>query len=128
MSDFDKILNFLRHATSSKTDKEMCAKLDIPYGTLDTWKTRKSIPTKRLYDFSRILGVNIDTIINGDINSKGNENIILQGNNNSVNFPTNNTHNDKLQKFLSLYEKYGNEALLEQFINKLEILKKATEE
>lgn len=116
MSDFENILNFLRHLTKSKTDKDMCKILNIPYGTLDTWKARKSIPTKRLYDFSKILGVNIDTIINANTNTKGNV----------INFQKNTS--DKLQIFLNLYEKYGNEALLEQFIKKLELLKKVSEE
>ncbi|EGX7729507.1 S24 family peptidase [Campylobacter jejuni] len=77
MNDFESILNFLRYETNSKTDKEMCVKLNIPYGTLDTWKARKSIPTKKLYEFSKILGVNIDTIINGNINTNENENFQL---------------------------------------------------
>ncbi|EAH7231943.1 Cro/Cl family transcriptional regulator [Campylobacter coli] len=122
------MLNFLRYETNSKTDKEMCVKLNIPYGTLDTWKARKSIPTKKLYEFSKILGVNIDTIINGNINTKGNENVIVQGKDNVVNFQKNSKYNDKFQEFLALYEKYGNEALLDQFINKLENLKKIIEE
>lgn len=86
MSNFECILNFLRHATNSKTDKEMCAKLGIPYGTLDTWKARKSIPTKRLYDFSRILNIDIDTIMNGNVNLIGEKNTILQEKNNNLDY------------------------------------------
>ncbi|MCR6572992.1 helix-turn-helix domain containing protein [Campylobacter insulaenigrae] len=126
--DYEEVIRILKKIANADTIKDLSEILNVNYTTFNTWAVRGEIPLKRIKEFSEKLGVNIDTIINGDINSKGNENIILQGKNNSVNFPTNNTHNDKLQKFLSLYEKYGNEALLEQFINKLEILKKATEE
>ncbi|XUP62176.1 hypothetical protein UXU46_06980 [Campylobacter jejuni] len=60
--------------------------LNINYATFNTWATRGEIPFKRIKEFSEKLGVNIDTIINGNINTKGNENVIVQGKNNVVNF------------------------------------------
>lgn len=65
MSDFENILNALRTLTKSKTDKEMCKILEVPYGTLDTWKNRQNIPKARLYEFSQRLGVSVDDLQNG---------------------------------------------------------------
>ncbi|MFY4690386.1 helix-turn-helix domain-containing protein [Campylobacter jejuni] len=125
--DYEKIIKILKKIANADTIKELSDILDVNYTTFNTWAVRGEIPLKRIKEFSEKLGVNIDTIINGNINTKGDKNIILQGKDNIVNFQKSDKYNSKLQIFLSLYEKYGNEALLDQFIHKLEILKKATE-
>lgn len=66
MNDFESILNSLRVITNSKTDKEMCEILKIPYGTLDTWKNRKEIPAKRLIEFADKLNISVDELKNGN--------------------------------------------------------------
>ena len=66
MNDFESILNSLRVITNSKTDKEMCKILKIPYGTLDTWKNRKEIPAKRLIEFADKLNISVDELKNGN--------------------------------------------------------------
>ncbi|ALV64635.1 S24 family peptidase [Campylobacter fetus] len=62
MRQIDGILNNLRTLTNAKTDKEMCKILEIPYGTFDIWKTRDSIPAKRLFEFSKKLNVSIEQL------------------------------------------------------------------
>ncbi|EAH4555914.1 helix-turn-helix domain-containing protein [Campylobacter jejuni] len=126
--NYEEIIKILKKIANVDTIKELSDVLNINYATFNTWATRGEIPFKRIKEFSEKLGVNIDTIINGNINTKGNENVIVQGKDNVVNFQKNSKYNDKFQEFLALYEKYGNEALLDQFINKLENLKKIIEE
>ena len=60
MRSIDATLRLLRNLTNSKTDKEMCEILKIPYGTLDRWKANDEIPAKRLMEFSEKLGVSMD--------------------------------------------------------------------
>lgn len=67
MRSIDCVLHVLRELTNSKTDKEMCEILEIPYGTLDRWKANDEIPAKRLMEFSEKLGVSMDMLLNGSI-------------------------------------------------------------
>ena len=66
MRSINKILDTLRKRTNSKTDKEMCEILKIPYGTLDRWKANDEIPAKRLIEFADKLNISVDELKNGN--------------------------------------------------------------
>ncbi len=46
--EIEGILERLREIAGTHVDREMCEKVGIKYGTLDNWKIRDSIPSKRL--------------------------------------------------------------------------------
>lgn len=126
MRSIDPILGLLKKLTNSQTDKEMCKILEIPYGTLDGWKAKDEIPAKRLMEFSKKLGVGMDTLINSSLKVVGNGNIAFSGNNNIIN-DTKTSYSPRVDEFLELYEKYGNENLdnlLEPIIEKLRQIEK----
>ncbi|RXK05369.1 helix-turn-helix domain-containing protein [Halarcobacter bivalviorum] len=68
MKKVELLLIKLKKITNSKTDKELCEKLEINYSTLDTWKNKDRIPEKRLIEFAHKLSINLDELINVDLN------------------------------------------------------------
>ena len=130
MRKIDSILSLLRNLTNSKTDKEMCEILKIPYGTLDNWKARDNIPKGRLYEFSEKFGVSMDTLLNGSAKVTGDNNLAFSGDGNTVfgkNADIANVYSPKVNEFLALYKKYGNknlDKLLDPIIEKLKQIEK----
>ena len=133
MRKIDSILSLLRNLTNSKTDKEMCEILKIPYGTLDNWKARDNIPKGRLYEFSEKFGVSMDTLLNGSVKVTGDNNLAFSGDGNTVfdkNADIANVYSPKVNEFLALYKKYGNknnenlDKLLDPIIEKLKQIEK----
>lgn len=68
MKKVELLLIKLKKITNSRTDKELCEKLEINYSTLDTWKNKDRIPEKRLIEFAHKLSINLDELINVDLN------------------------------------------------------------
>lgn len=65
MKEIDRILEKMKELTDVKTDVELAEILEIPIKTLSMWRFRKSIPAKRLLEFSQRLGVSVDDLQNG---------------------------------------------------------------
>lgn len=134
MRSINKILDTLRKRTNSKTDKEMCEILKIPYGTLDRWKANDEIPAKRLIEFSEKLGVSMDTLLSGSVKVTGDNNLAFSGDGNTVfdkNADIANVYSPKVNEFLALYKKYGNknlDKLLDPIIEKLKQIEKISKE
>lgn len=81
MKRIESILERIRKHFGVFTDKELCEKWGIPYGTLDTWKNRDNIPTKRLDLLSKNEGISLEYILTGkepEVNEH--KNIIKNGN------------------------------------------------
>ncbi|MDL0088498.1 helix-turn-helix domain-containing protein [Campylobacter gastrosuis] len=117
MREIDDILVALKKITGAKNDKELSEILKFSYSSLDRWKAEDKIPAKRIMEFSEKLGVGVDTIMRGSFNQIGINNRQNFGliNENNANIDS----NDKIQEFLILFKKYGNEQLIDSFIEKL---------
>ena len=125
MSDFDRILDGIRNLANAGTDKELCRILDIAYGTLDTWKNRKSIPRKRLLEISQKLGVSMDILVSGDI--KGGNNVIFKGDGNVINQRPSVAVGEITSEFLELYALYRTPKIEAELLNLLQKLRKIKE-
>ncbi|CUU74056.1 LexA family transcriptional regulator [Campylobacter hyointestinalis] len=78
MRQIDGILDTLRKITKSKTDKEMCNILEVPYGTFDIWKTRDSIPAKRLLEFAKRFNISVEELTNAK--NEATQDVIIDNN------------------------------------------------
>ena len=122
MENLEAGLARIKGVLGVKTDKQMCEALDIPYGTLDTWKRRNNIPKSKILDIAQKIGVNMDTLVKGSFNQFGF--------NNSQNFGTIISNspakesNEMMQEFVELFNKYGNAEMLNGFIEKLKKIEK----
>lgn len=123
MENLEAILARVRAVLGVKTDKQMCEILEIPYNTLTTWKDRKRIPKNKLLDISEKLGVNMEALIKGSFNQFGFTNSQNFG---TINSGSTNGANEKMQEFVELFNKYGNNEMLESFIEKLRQIEKIT--
>lgn len=136
MNDIELIISRLKYHFGVKKDTELAKKLDIPYRTFNTWKTRKEIPSSRLSDIAVRENLSLDWIISGKglgsfraftrednvtaENIKVKNGVYVGGNNKG---DIKNGHkqdiNSDMEEFLELFKKYGNETLLEKFKNEL---------
>ncbi|MGP1579416.1 MAG: helix-turn-helix domain-containing protein [Wolinella sp.] len=94
------------------TYKELARFLGVAPNTLDIWKQRGAIPEKNILKYNVLKGNSAVAI--------GEHNIAVNGENNTINgIPR---YSKKVDEFLALYEKYGNEDLdylLDEIIEKL---------
>lgn len=120
MRKIDETLANLRHLTSAKTDKDLSEILGFSYSSLDRWKAEDNIPAKRLMEFSKKLGVSMDTILGNSVKVVGDGNITFGGDNNQAKA-------DKVEiysfeswvewnEFKTLFDLYGSKAQLLKFI------------
>ncbi len=79
MRKIDPILNRIKQVLRVNTDREMTEKWGIKYSTLDTWKSRDKIPSKRLKEFAQNESISLDWVLYGDKNSHIEENSIKNG-------------------------------------------------
>lgn len=63
MGEVDQILVRARFFAGVKTDTELGELLQIPYKTLDGWKTRGHIPEKRIAQIALTLGIRRDVLV-----------------------------------------------------------------
>ena len=72
MSQVDEILARLRFFLRAKSDKELAGILNVPYKTLDGWKTRGAIPESRIHNIVNHNNINRDWLLNGNNVKTGN--------------------------------------------------------
>lgn len=65
MEKINEILMRIRTTLGVKTDKQMCEKLGIAYGTLDNWKARKKIPQGRILEIANKINVKPEWLLIG---------------------------------------------------------------
>ncbi|OPA77225.1 hypothetical protein BFG04_03780 [Campylobacter pinnipediorum subsp. pinnipediorum] len=95
-----------------ENDNQLSLKLGYKSNSaISNWRKENKIPDK----YSFIISTNI-----------GNNNISISGNDNKI--ATTDNYSDKFKEFLNLYEKYGNDAVLESFIKKLKTIKEISED
>lgn len=63
MKEIDYILAKLRAHFNVAKDSDLLELLDIPKGTMDTWKNRDSIPLPRLKEFSSVTGIPLHVLL-----------------------------------------------------------------
>lgn len=120
MRKIDETLANLRHLTSAKTDKDLSEILGFSYSSLDRWKVEDNIPAKRLMEFSKKLGVSMDTILGNNVKVVGDGNVTFGGNGNFIAESKDSKLQSKIFKeFIGLYVEYGNDKLLMPVIEKL---------
>ena len=118
MENLEAVLARVRAVLGVKTDKQMCEILDISYGTLDMWKVRKKIPKGRFFEIAAKLNVPIEYLESG-VNISGGNNQI--GNLNTQNNGVNEIDRGEMwSEFVRLFDEYGSNAMLRQFIERLE--------
>jgi len=76
MNNVSSILIRMKQVLSVKNDKELSKSLDIKYGTIDGWKTRDSIPQKRLKEFADSYNISLNWLLSGAGEMREDENII----------------------------------------------------
>lgn len=94
------------------TYKELAELLGVSSNTLDVWKQRGHIPEKNILKYNFLKGNSAVAI--------GENNIAVNGKNNVINGVP--KYSKKVDEFLELYKKYGNEDLdylLDEIIKKL---------
>lgn len=84
MEQIHDILLRIKSAIGARTDKEMCEILEIPYGTLDNWKTRKKIPKARLFEIAQAINLPVEFLLNGNMQILNNNNAIINSSNNNI--------------------------------------------
>ena len=106
------------------TQKETADKLGISLRTYQRYELDgDGIDYKKLLEISKQLGVSMEQLT-GAV-AIGNNNIAVSGENNTVG--NRQKYSPKVDEFLELYKKYGNEDLdflLDDIIDKLNIIKK----
>lgn len=118
MSQVDEILARVRFSLGVKNDTGLAEILEIPYKTLDGWKTRGAIPRARLLEISAKLNVTPEYLESG-INISGGNNQI--GNSNTQNNGLNEIDRGEIwAEFVKLFDEYGSNAMLRKFIERLE--------
>lgn len=118
MSQVDEILARVRFSLGVKNDTGLAEILEIPYKTLDGWKTRGAIPRARLLEISAKLNVTPEYLESG-INISGGNNQI--GNSNTQNNGLNEIDRGEIwADFVKLFDEYGSNAMLRKFIERLE--------
>ena len=118
MSQVDEILARVRFSLGVKNDTGLAEILEIPYKTLDGWKTRGAIPRARLLEISAKLNVTPEYLESG-INISGGNNQI--GNSNTQNKGLNEIDRGEIwAEFVKLFDEYGSNAMLRKFIERLE--------
>ncbi|EJP75792.1 MULTISPECIES: helix-turn-helix domain-containing protein [Campylobacter] len=122
MTEAEEVLSKIRLLLGVKTDRELGKILEIPYGTLDGWKAKGSIPKKRFSEFSKKLGVDMDILVNGNNNG-----IVLKGDNNTINGFKGMPIDKTLAEFCQLYEEYRTPKIEAELITLIERLKKVKE-
>ncbi|MGP1579417.1 MAG: helix-turn-helix domain-containing protein [Wolinella sp.] len=122
MASYDDVILELKRQTNSKTIKELSQKLGVSSRNFNTWKTRGEIPERTLALLAHKIGVGMGCLNN--TLAIGQNNIAVNGSNNTINgIPR---YSKKVDEFLALYEKYGNEdldCLLDEIIEKLECIR-----
>ena len=66
MGEVDQILAKARFFAGVKTDTELSELLQIPYKTLDGWKTRGHVPERRIAQMALALGIRQDALVSGN--------------------------------------------------------------
>ena len=123
MEKLEAVLARMRAVLGVKTDKQMCEILEIPYNTITTWKDRGKIPKGRFFEIATKLNVTPEYLESG-VNISNNT---IHGGNNQIG--NSNTQNNGLNEmdrgeiwseFVRLFDEYGSNAMLRQFIERLE--------
>lgn len=128
MTEIDEIIKALKSITDTKTDKELSEFLEVPYKTFSMWKYRGEIPANKILEFSKKLGVSMDTILGNNVKVVGDGNIAFSGDGNFVSEPKNSKLQSKIFKeFMELYTEYGNDKILMPAIEKLKEIKQISE-
>lgn len=118
MENLEAVLARVRAVLGVKTDKQMCEILEIPYNTITTWKDRGKIPNGRFLEIAAKLNVPIEYLESG-VNISGGNNQI--GNLNTQNNGVNEIDRGEIwSEFIRLFDEYGSNAMLRQFIERLE--------
>lgn len=121
MENLEAILARIRAVLGVKTDKQMCEILEIPYNTITTWKDRGKIPKGKFLEIATKLNVMPEYLENGTHISNNTNSVIVNGSNNGSIV---NGHQVKvsqeLMDFVELFKEYGSNAMLKQFIERLE--------
>ncbi len=118
MENLEAVLARVRAVLGVKTDKQMCEILEIPYNTITTWKDRGKIPNGRFLEIAAKLNVPIEYLESG-VNISGGNNQI--GNSNTQNNGLNEMDRGEIwSEFVRLFDEYGSNAMLRQFIERLE--------
>lgn len=119
MSQVDEILARLRFCLGAKNDTELAEILEIPYKTLDGWKTRGAIPESRIQNIVNLGNISRDWLLNGGNTIHGGNNQI--GNLNTQNNGVNEIDRGEIwTEFVKLFDEYGSNAMLRKFIERLE--------
>ncbi|QKG29214.1 helix-turn-helix domain-containing protein [Campylobacter sp. RM16187] len=110
------------------TQKELADKLGVSLRTYQRYETNNGrLDYKKLLEISKQLGVSMDKLMGSSINI-GSGNIAVSGSGNQIaGYKTTKTSSPKFKEFLDLYERYGNEVILDGFIKKLNALKEISE-
>ena len=117
MENLEAVLARVRAVLGVKTDKQMCEILEIPYNTITTWKDRGKIPNGRFLEIAAKLNVPIEYLESG-VNISGGNNQI--GNLNTQNNGVNEIDRGEIwSEFVRLFDEYGSNAMLRQFIERL---------
>nr|DAR97780.1 MAG TPA: repressor protein CI [Caudoviricetes sp.] len=120
MSQVDEILARVRFSLGVKNDTGLAEILEIPYKTLDGWKTRGAIPRARLLEISAKLNVTPEYLESGINISNNTNSVVVNGSNNGSIV---NGHqvkvSDEFMEFAELFKKYGNSELLKQWTESL---------
>ncbi|AQW87112.1 putative transcriptional regulator [Campylobacter pinnipediorum subsp. caledonicus] len=129
MQDVENIFWRLRWLFEVKTDKELAVAMNVPYKTLNGWKDRKSIPTKRLIDVSQDNLVSLEWLLDGKGNYSDIQNSVIVNGSNSGNIVNSHQHkvSSELMEFIELFEEYGNNKILQEFKDKLLKIKEVTQ-
>ena len=118
MENLEAVLARMRAVLGVKTDKQMCEILEIPYNTITTWKDRGKIPNGRFLEIAAKLNVTTEYLESG-VNISGGNNQI--GNLNTQNNGLNEMDRGEIwSEFVRLFDEYGSNAMLRQFIERLE--------
>lgn len=118
MENLEAVLARMRAVLGVKTDKQMCEILEIPYNTITTWKDRGKIPNGRFLEIAAKLNVTTEYLESG-LNISGGNNQI--GNLNTQNNGLNEMDRGEIwSEFVRLFDEYGSNAMLRQFIERLE--------
>ena len=118
MENLEAVLARMRAVLGVKTDKQMCEILEIPYNTITTWKDRGKIPNGRFLEIAAKLNVTTEYLESG-VNISGGNNQI--GNLNTQNNGLNEIDRGEIwSEFVRLFDEYGSNAMLRQFIERLE--------
>jgi len=117
VENLEAVLARVRAVLGVKTDKQMCEILEIPYNTITTWKDRGKIPNGRFLEIAAKLNVPIEYLESG-VNISGGNNQI--GNLNTQNNGVNEIDRGEIwSEFVRLFDEYGSNAMLRQFIERL---------